>query len=80
MPQQNLVIFGITPLKLTDHPILDGNLKILDTCDPFDLRLLESNNDYLHSHCDYLHFDYLHSHCDYLHCEYLHSQEKTFLE
>ena len=26
----------------TDHPILDGNFKILDTCDPFDLRLLES--------------------------------------
>ena len=26
----------------TDHPILDDNFKILDTCDPFDLRLLES--------------------------------------
>ena len=26
----------------TDHPILDDNIKILDTCDPFDLRLLES--------------------------------------
>ena len=25
-----------------DHPILDDNLKILDTCDSFDLRLLES--------------------------------------
>ena len=26
----------------TDHPILDDNFNILDTCDPFDLRLLES--------------------------------------
>ena len=26
----------------TDHPILDDNFKILDICDPFHLRLLES--------------------------------------
>ena len=36
----------------SDHPILDDNFKILDTCDSFDLRLLESI--YIHKKKPYL--------------------------